>query len=161
MIDATDLRMLARANKKDKEREAASYAHLLAAIWEASDNGMKQVDIVREVGLTRERVRQVCDDKYRNKHDPARKPAHSPASLAANSPISPDNSDCLPTHAGHQDSPSGGPAGMGSTITGSEFERTQTPAPHSACEPGFAPFGPCSLMMWSRRTCPVCRVPVQ
>jgi len=89
MIDATDLRMLARANKRDKERERLSYAHLLAAIWQASDGGMKQVDIVGAVGLTRERVRQVCDDKYRDKHDPARKPAHSPASRAATRPALP------------------------------------------------------------------------
>jgi hypothetical protein len=75
MIEATDLRMLARANKKDKDRERLSYARLLAAIWQASDEGMKQVDIVREVGLTRERVRQICDPKYRERHDPTRQPA--------------------------------------------------------------------------------------
>ena len=73
MIEASDLRMLARRNKRDKDREAASYAALVAAIWQASDNGWRQTDIVREVGLTRERVRQICDDKYRAKHDPSRK----------------------------------------------------------------------------------------
>jgi hypothetical protein len=78
MIESTDLRMLALANQKDKVREHASYARLVAAIWQASDEGMRQVDIVREVGLTRERVRQVCGDKYRNKHDPARKQPPAP-----------------------------------------------------------------------------------
>jgi hypothetical protein len=73
MIHAPDLRMLARANRQAKERERASYARLLAGIWEAADEGWKQVDIVREVGLTRERVRQILDDEYRDKHDPSRK----------------------------------------------------------------------------------------
>jgi hypothetical protein len=77
MIEATDLRMLGLANKRDKERQRLSYALLLAAIWQASDGGMKQVDIVREVGLTRERVRQICDAKYRDKHDPGRRPPAS------------------------------------------------------------------------------------
>ena len=76
MIHPPDLRMLARTNKRDKERERASYARLVAAIWEAADEGWQQVDIVREVGLTRERVRQICDPEYRAKHGwpPARKP---------------------------------------------------------------------------------------
>lgn len=78
MIEASDLRMLSRRNKRDKDREAISYAALLAAIWEASDNGWKQVDIVREVGLTRERVRQILDDDYRDKHDPSRQPRVTP-----------------------------------------------------------------------------------
>ena len=75
MIHAPDLRMLARANKQAKEREHASYTRLLAGIWEAADEGWQQVDIVREVGLTRERVRQICSDEYRAKNDPSRKPA--------------------------------------------------------------------------------------
>lgn len=74
MIEPPDLRMLARRNNRDKQREAASYASLVAAIWQASDEGWRQVDIVREVGLTRERVRQICDKEYRDKHDPARQP---------------------------------------------------------------------------------------
>lgn len=65
--------MLARANKQAKERERASYARLIAAIWQANDEGWQQVEIVREVGLTRERVRQICSDGYRAKHDPSRK----------------------------------------------------------------------------------------
>ena len=75
MIHAPDLRALSRINKRDKERERASYALLLAAIWQAADEGWPQVEIVREVGLTRERVRQICDPEYRDKHDPARKRA--------------------------------------------------------------------------------------
>ena len=63
-----ELRALASANKKDKARWDASYARLVAAIWEASDQGMRQVDIVRAVGLTRERVRQICDPVYRATH---------------------------------------------------------------------------------------------
>lgn len=66
--------MLARANRQAKERERASYAKLLAAIWQAADEGWKQVDIVNEVGLTRERVRQILDEDYRAKHDPSRQP---------------------------------------------------------------------------------------
>lgn len=74
MIHAPDLRMLSRANKQAKERERATYARLVAAIWQAADEGWRQVDIVREVDLTRERVRQICDAEYRNKHDPSRQP---------------------------------------------------------------------------------------
>jgi hypothetical protein len=79
MIHAPDLRMLARANRQAKERERVSYARLLAAIWQAADEGWKQVDIVREVNLTRERVRQICDDEYRAKHDPSRQNAEPSA----------------------------------------------------------------------------------
>jgi uncharacterized protein YdaU (DUF1376 family) len=81
MIHAPDLRMLARANQQTKERERASYARLLAAIWQADDEGWKQVDIVREVGLTRERVRQILDEDYRAKHDPSRQPPPSAPSI--------------------------------------------------------------------------------
>lgn len=67
-MDANGLKTLAAVNKQDKERERASYARLVAAIWEASDQGMRQVDIVGAVGLTRERVRQICDPVYRATH---------------------------------------------------------------------------------------------
>lgn len=77
MIHAPDLRMLARANRQAKERERASYARLLAAIWEAADEGWKQVDIVREVGLTRERIRKILSEDYRAKHDPSRERAET------------------------------------------------------------------------------------
>ena len=68
MIHAPDLRMLARANRQAKERERATYARLLAAVWQAADEGWKQVD------MTRERVRQILDDEYRAKHAPSRQP---------------------------------------------------------------------------------------
>jgi len=69
VMDADQLRQLARQNKRDKTRAEASYAVLLAAIWEASDEGWRQTDIVQAVGLTRERVRQICDPAYRAKHE--------------------------------------------------------------------------------------------
>lgn len=68
-MDADTLRTLARRNKRDKERERGSYAALLAAVWEADDEGMRQTDIVAAVGLTRERIRQVCDPDYRERHE--------------------------------------------------------------------------------------------
>ena len=67
-MDTEKLSKLATANRRDKERERASYIRLVAAIWEASDQGMRQVDIVKAVGLTRERVRQICDPVYRAAH---------------------------------------------------------------------------------------------
>ena len=38
---------------------------LVDAIWEAADEGMPQVEIVKVTGLTRERIRQLCDPRYR------------------------------------------------------------------------------------------------
>ena len=70
-MDAETLRRRARQNQRDKDREHASYVALVADIWEAHDEGWRQVDIVREVGLTRERVRQICDPKYRKGRFPA------------------------------------------------------------------------------------------
>ena len=67
-MDTEKLSKLAIANRRDKERERASYIRLVAAIWEAQDQGMRQVDIVGAVGLTRERVRQICDPAYRAAH---------------------------------------------------------------------------------------------
>lgn len=67
-MDADQLRRLARQNQRDKAREKISYAALVAAIWEAHDEKVPQVDIVRAVGLTRERVRQICDPEYRRRH---------------------------------------------------------------------------------------------
>jgi hypothetical protein len=64
-MEAAELGRLARRNKRDKARETASYAALLDAIWEAHDEGIRQADICRAVLLTRERVRQICDPKYR------------------------------------------------------------------------------------------------
>lgn len=74
-MDAETLRALGRRNKRDKERERESYAALLAGIWEAADEGMRQTDIVGAVGLTRERIRQVCDPDYRAAHEKAAPPA--------------------------------------------------------------------------------------
>jgi hypothetical protein len=65
IMDPEKLRALARANGRDKDREKRSHTALVDAIWEAADEGWQQVDIVRETGLTRERVRQICDPAYR------------------------------------------------------------------------------------------------
>lgn len=66
-MDPEKLRALARANSRDKDREKRSHTALVDAIWEAADEGWQQVDIVRETGLTRERVRQICDPEYRRR----------------------------------------------------------------------------------------------
>ena len=65
MITPYDLKVLTRRYAEDKARAARSYGELLAAIWQARDEGWRQVAIVAEVGLTRERVRQICDPAYR------------------------------------------------------------------------------------------------
>jgi hypothetical protein len=64
-MDPGTLRKIARQNQRDKAREDASYDALVTAIWEAHDGGMKQTEIVQAVELTRERVRIVCSDSYR------------------------------------------------------------------------------------------------
>jgi hypothetical protein len=69
-MDSETLRALARRNQRHKTLQDASYAALLAAVWEADDEGMRQADIVRAVGLTRERVRQICNPQYRKQHSP-------------------------------------------------------------------------------------------
>jgi hypothetical protein len=66
-MDADTLRSLARANGRDKAREKRSHDALVDAIWEAADEGWQQVDIVRTTGLTRERIRQLCDPEYRER----------------------------------------------------------------------------------------------
>lgn len=66
-MDTATLRRLARQNQRDKAREAASYEALLDAVWEAHDAGWRQVEIVKAVELTRERVRQILDADYRAK----------------------------------------------------------------------------------------------
>jgi hypothetical protein len=66
-MDSETLRALARRNRQDKARERASYATLVDAIWRAHDEGWQQVDIVRAVELTRERIRQICDPDYRKR----------------------------------------------------------------------------------------------
>jgi hypothetical protein len=114
---------------------------------------------VRRHGIDDEKAAFADGDKEL-KARRSRRPAHSPASRDANSPISPDSSPCLPTHAGHHDSPSGGSAGIGARITDSELVTFQTPVPQSARVPGSHPFGPCSRMMCSRLTCPARFEPV-
>lgn len=68
-MDSETLRTLARQHRRHKARETAAYAALVAAIWEAADQGMRQVDIVTAVDLTRERVRQICNPEYREKRE--------------------------------------------------------------------------------------------
>jgi len=70
-MDSDTLRARARRNQRDKRRWDASYAELVAGIWEACDEGWRQKDIVHEVGLTRERVRQICHPDYRKMHGAA------------------------------------------------------------------------------------------
>lgn len=66
-MDEDTLRALARANSRDKAREARSHDALVDAVWEAADEGWEQVKIVKATGLTRERIRQLCDPKYRKR----------------------------------------------------------------------------------------------
>jgi hypothetical protein len=64
-MDHDTLQALARTNARDKAREKRSHNALVDAIWEAADEGWQQVDIVKATGLTRERIRQLCDSEYR------------------------------------------------------------------------------------------------
>ena len=66
-MDTETIRARARANQRDKAAERRSYRQLLDAIWEAADGGVRQGDIVRASGLTRERIRQVCRPDYRQR----------------------------------------------------------------------------------------------
>ena len=72
IMDSETLRALARRNRQDKSRQRASYDTLVDAIWRAHDEGLPQVDIVRAVELTRERVRQICDPDYRKRRTAAK-----------------------------------------------------------------------------------------
>lgn len=67
-MDHETLAALARADATAKARSADAHKALVRAIWEAADQGMRQVEIVKDTGLTRERVRQLCDSEYRAKH---------------------------------------------------------------------------------------------
>ena len=73
-MDPEKLRALAKANTRDKDREKRSHAALVDGIWESADEGWPQVDIVRETGLTRERIRQICDPEYRSRALKRREP---------------------------------------------------------------------------------------
>jgi len=66
-MNAESLRSLAQANKQAAARQEQTHTALVDAIWEAADQGMPQVEIVAAVGLTRERVRQLCDPRYRER----------------------------------------------------------------------------------------------
>ena len=66
-VDADTLRSLARTNSRDKAREKHSHDALVDAIWKAADEDMPQVEIVKATGLTRERIRQLCDPGYRER----------------------------------------------------------------------------------------------
>jgi hypothetical protein len=69
-VDHETLTALARADGRAKARSAEAHKALVQAIWEAADQGMPQVEIVKDTGLTRERIRQLCDPAYRAKHSP-------------------------------------------------------------------------------------------
>jgi predicted XRE-type DNA-binding protein len=67
-VDLDTLRGLARADDRAQARRDETHRALVEAIWEAADQGMPQVEIVRAVGITRERVRQLCSPDYRERH---------------------------------------------------------------------------------------------
>jgi hypothetical protein len=66
-MDEQTLRSLAASDRRAKARSEAAHAALVDAIWEAADSGWQQAKIVRATGLTRERIRQLCDPKYRER----------------------------------------------------------------------------------------------
>lgn len=66
-MDKETLRSLARSNSRAAAQQEQTHRALVDAIWEAADQGMPQVDIVAAVGLTRERVRQLCEPEYRRR----------------------------------------------------------------------------------------------
>jgi hypothetical protein len=67
-MDHETLTALARADARAKARSAEAHRALVRAIWEAAGEGMPQVEIVKDTGLTRERIRQLCDPVYRARH---------------------------------------------------------------------------------------------
>lgn len=67
-MDHETLITLGRADGRAKARSRETHKALVRAIWEAADQGMPQVEIVKDTGLTRERIRQLCDSEYRAKH---------------------------------------------------------------------------------------------
>lgn len=69
-MDHETLAALAQADARAKAASAKAHRDLVRAIWKATDQGMPQVEIVRDTGLTRERIRQLCDPGYRAKHGP-------------------------------------------------------------------------------------------
>ena len=75
-MDPETLKALARANGRDKTRERQSHNALVDAIWEAADENWQQVEIVKATGLTRERIRQLCDPEYRKRALERRRQEH-------------------------------------------------------------------------------------
>ena len=66
-MDRETLHALARANQSATLTHDTTHEALVDAIWEAADEGMAQVDIIAAVGLTRERIRQLCAPEYRRR----------------------------------------------------------------------------------------------
>jgi hypothetical protein len=60
-MDATELSRLAGKLRRDKERADASREALRQAILTALDEGMRQADVARATGYTRERLRQLAN----------------------------------------------------------------------------------------------------
>ena len=69
------MRALATADQIVQAEREATHEALVNAIWEAADTGWPQVDIVAASGLTRERIRQICDSEYRERALERRKTA--------------------------------------------------------------------------------------
>ena len=61
------LRSFALAAHRSEAEHQASHDALVDGIWVAHDEGWPQVEIVKAVGLTRERIRQLCDPEYRRR----------------------------------------------------------------------------------------------
>lgn len=74
-MDKDTLRARAAADRKAGARKDTTHESLVDGIWEAADEGWKQVEIVDATGLTRERVRQICAPEYRERALDRRKSA--------------------------------------------------------------------------------------
>jgi len=66
-MDEQTLRSLAASDRRAKARGEEAHTALVNAIWEAADTGWQQAKIVQATGLTRERIRQLCDKGYRER----------------------------------------------------------------------------------------------
>lgn len=55
----TELKAAARVHQRAQKRAEEAHARLVEVMREASDAGVRQVDIVRETGYTREHVRRL------------------------------------------------------------------------------------------------------
>ena len=74
-MDKDSMRRLATVDQVAQAHREATHEALVNAIWEAADTGWPQVDIVAASGLTRERIRQICDSEYRERALERRKKA--------------------------------------------------------------------------------------